>query len=276
MQSKLKIQEIQVKSILTNSKLPEADYVINPYTGCMHACPYCYAVFIKRFTNHKEKWGEFVDVKINAPEILEKEIRKAKPGNVLLSSVTDAYHPIERKYKITRKILEILLQHQFPISILTKSDLVLRDIDLLKQFKDAIVGFSFMSFNASYSKEFEPLTSPPERRLEAIRQLNKAGIKTYAFLGPIFPELTTNNLEEIFKKFSELNLEYIFCENLNHKAGTWNEIMQVIKSKYPQLEKPYQEIFFTKNNYWQNIESKCRALAKKYNLKEKIYFHHNN
>src|SRR3989344_6271895 len=182
MQSKLKIQEIQVKSILTNSKLPETDYVINPYVGCMHACPYCYAVFMKRFTNHKEEWGRFVDVKINAPEILEKEIVNAKRGTVLLSSVTDPYHPIEIKYKITRKVLEILLKHQFHTSILTKSDLVKRDIDLLKQFKECEVGFSFLSFDDKHRKDFEPVASSPQRRLDAMKKLKKNGIKIYAFI----------------------------------------------------------------------------------------------
>ena len=131
---KTQIKTIQCKSVLTRSRLPEVDYCINPYVGCLHGCIYCYARFMKRFTGHTEKWGKFIDVKINAPEVLEKELsRSPEKGTVLLGSVTDAYQPIERKYKITRAILEILLKHHFPISILTKSDLVVRDIDLLKK-----------------------------------------------------------------------------------------------------------------------------------------------
>ena len=121
------VKEINAKSVLTKSNLPESDYCINPYVGCLHGCKYCYARFMRRFTGHKEKWGEFLDVKINAPQVLEKELsrKKRKKGRVLLGRVTDAYQPVERKYKITRELLKILLRHQFPVSILTKSDLVL-------------------------------------------------------------------------------------------------------------------------------------------------------
>ena len=269
---KLTVKEIQVKSILTKSRLPEADYVINPYIGCQHSCKYCYARFMKRFTHHKEPWGEFVDVKLNAAAILEKEINKAKPGLILLSSVTDPYHPLERRYKLTREILKILLKHQFPISILTKSDLALRDTDLLKQFKHCEVGFSFMSFNPRYSKDFEPLASPPERRLAAMQTLKQNKISTYAFIGPIFPHIT--NLSEMFPTFKKLKASYVFCENLNHKAGNWQEVFRIIKTRYPLLTKDYQSIFLEKNNYWDRVESGIKELSKQYNLKARVYFHH--
>ncbi len=266
------IREIRAKSILTKSKLPETDYVINPYIGCFHGCVYCYAVFMKRFTNHKEGWGRFVDVKINAPEILEREIKTAKKGTVLLSSVTDAYHPLERKYKLSRKILEILLKHRFPVSVLTKSDLVLRDIDLLKRFDECDVGFSFLSFNDKDRKNFEPFASAPQKRLAAMKILKENGVKTYAFIGPIFPGIT--NLDEMFEKFSELNVGCVFCENFNHKAGTWNGVFDVIKTRYPELAEDYSKIFFTKNSYWTGVENHIKKLSKKFCIETKIYFHH--
>ncbi|MCG2686361.1 radical SAM protein, partial [Candidatus Parcubacteria bacterium] len=131
----MKTALIQCKTLLTKSRLPEADYCINPYIGCSHECVYCYSRFKKRFTGHTEKWGEFVDIKINAPEVLEKQLsRNPKKGVALLGSVTDAYQPVEKKYKITRAILKVLLKYDFPVSVLTKSDLVTRDVDLFKQF----------------------------------------------------------------------------------------------------------------------------------------------
>src|SRR3990172_5539619 len=136
------IREIKAKSILTKSGIPGVDYCINPYVGCSHGCRYCYATFMKKYTGHTEPWGSFVDVKINAPEILQKQLKRAKRGRVLISSVTDAYQPIESKYKLTRQCLEILLQSQFPVDILTKSPLVLRDTDLIKKFKDIEVGIT--------------------------------------------------------------------------------------------------------------------------------------
>ena len=271
---KFQLREIEVKSILTKSKLPETDYVINPYIGCMHSCVYCYAVFMKRFTNHKEPWGRFVDVKINSVKVLEKEIKTAKKGVVLLSSVTDAYHPIEIKYELTREILKILLKYQFPISILTKSDLVTRDLDILTQFKNCNVGFSFLSFDNRHRKDFEPVATPPQKRLEAMKRLKENGIQTYAFIGPIFPFLT--DLTAMFKKFKELKTDFIFCENLNHKAGTWQEISKTIKTKYPELSKKYEGIFFANNEYWIDVENQIIKVANEFDIKTKVFFHHNN
>jgi DNA repair photolyase len=128
------IKEISAKSILSKSKVTA--YTINPYIGCEHGCTYCYARFMKRFTGHKEAWGEFVDAKINAPILLESEIKKKKVGKVWISGMCDPYQPLEKKYELTRKCLEILLKHQWPVTIQTKSNLVLRDIELFKKFKD--------------------------------------------------------------------------------------------------------------------------------------------
>lgn len=149
-----RIKEIEAKSILTKSGIPGVDYCINPYVGCFHACKYCYATFMKRFTGHTEAWGSFVDVKVNAPDVLQKQLKNKVKGRVMVSSVTDAYQPIEAKYKLTRKCLEILLQNQFPVDILTKSPLVLRDLDLIKKFKDIEVGVTITTNDDKIRKVF--------------------------------------------------------------------------------------------------------------------------
>jgi DNA repair photolyase len=138
----MEMREIKAKSILTKSNLPDADYVINPYVGCTHSCIYCYARFMKRFTGHKEEWGKFVDVKINAPELIPEKTLKYKNKFIFLASVTDAYLPLEIKYQLTRKILEKLIPLQPNLGVQTKSDLIIRDIDLLKQFKKCEVGIT--------------------------------------------------------------------------------------------------------------------------------------
>ncbi len=134
------IKEIQAKSILSKSKI--YPYVINAYTGCQHGCSYCYARFMKRTTGHKEPWGEFIDVKINAPDLLKAEINKKKPGRVWVSGVCDPYQPLEAKYKLTRQCLEILMQHKWPVTVQTRSPLVLRDMDIFKEARDWEVGLS--------------------------------------------------------------------------------------------------------------------------------------
>jgi DNA repair photolyase len=183
----LVIQEKRVKSILSKSGIPGVDYCINPYVGCSHGCRYCYATFMKRFTGHTEPWGSFLDVKTNAPEVLHRQMKKAARGHVLISSVTDPYQPVEEKYKLTRRCLEVLLPHQFSVDILTKSPLVLRDLDLLKQFKELEVGITITTDDDEIRKIFEPHAPPIEARIQALKTLSKAGLKTYAFIGPLLP-----------------------------------------------------------------------------------------
>lgn len=181
------IQEIRIKSILSKSGIPGADYCINPYIGCYHGCNYCYATFMRKYTGHMEKWGSFVDVKINAPEVLRRQLRNGTRGNVIISSVTDAYQPIENRYKLTRQCLEVLLEFQIPADILTKSPLVLRDLDLLKRFKDIEVGITITTDNDEIRRIFEPKAPPIETRIDTLKTLYKNGIRTYAFIGPLLP-----------------------------------------------------------------------------------------
>lgn len=181
------IQEIEVKSILSKSGIPGADYCVNPYRGCFHGCRYCYATFMRDYTGHTEKWGSFVDVKINAPEILQRQLKRAVKGNIIISSVTDAYQPIEARYKLTRRCLVVLLEHQFPVDILTKSPLVLRDMDLIKKFKDIEVGVTITTDDETIRKIFEPKAPPIEARITTLKKLHGNGIKTYAFIGPMLP-----------------------------------------------------------------------------------------
>lgn len=181
------IQEIRVKSILSKSGIPGVDYCINPYVGCSHGCRYCYATFMKRYTGHTEAWGSFVDVKMNGPEVLRRQIKKATKGYVMISSVTDPYQPMEAKYKLTRQCLEILLPYQFSLDILTKSPLVLRDTDLLKQFKEIEVGITITTDEEEMRRVFEPHAPPIQARIHALKALYKSGIRTYVFIGPLLP-----------------------------------------------------------------------------------------
>jgi DNA repair photolyase len=181
------IKEKKAASILSKSGIPGIDYCINPYVGCYHGCRYCYATFMRRFTGHGEAWGTFVDVKINAPEVLRREIGRATRGNVLISSVTDPYQPVENKYKLTRQCLEVLLPYQVSLDILTKSPLVLRDLDLIGKFKEAEVGITITTDDDEIRKIFEPHAPPIGARIHALKTLYGKGIKTYAFIGPLLP-----------------------------------------------------------------------------------------
>ena len=181
----MQIKEVKAKSILSTSQV--SDYAMNPYVGCQHACVYCYAKFMKRFTGHKEEWGAFVDVKVNAPELLAKEILKKKVGRVWISGVCDPYQPLERKYRLTRTCLEILVRNDWPIMVQTKSPLVLRDIDILKQGSDIEVGFTITTADERMRKIFEPGAPPIEKRVAVLKALRAEGIKTFAMIAPLLP-----------------------------------------------------------------------------------------
>jgi DNA repair photolyase len=183
----MKVKEILVKTVLTKTAIPGFDYCINPYIGCGHGCRYCYASFMKRFTGHLEPWGEFVDVKVNAAYLLRKQLKRAGHGVVALSTVTDPYQPAEKKYQLTRKCLEALLDAQLSVNLLTRSPLCLRDMDLFKRFKRIEVGFSITTHDEGIKKIFEPCSPSILSRVKALRVLRQEKIGTYAFIGPTLP-----------------------------------------------------------------------------------------
>ena len=169
----MKIREIKAKNILSKSQI--YDYALNPYVGCQHNCVYCYARFMKRFTGHKERWGEFVDVKINAAELLANEIKKKKIGRVWISGVCDPYQPLEKRYMLTKRCLDILVENGWPFTVLTKSPLVLRDIEALKRLNDTEVGFTITTADEKIRKIFEPGRHHQSRGLRPWRIFTQKG-----------------------------------------------------------------------------------------------------
>ncbi|MEM3462246.1 MAG: radical SAM protein [Candidatus Bathyarchaeia archaeon] len=179
------VREKRAKTILSESKVHE--YTINPYVGCEHGCTYCYARFIRRFTGHREAWGDFVDVKVNAIGLLEREVGRKRIGRVWISGICDPYQPIEEKYQLTRGCLRILSRHGWPATIQTKSPLVLRDLDLLRAFKGLEVVFTVTTADDGIRKIFEPKAPSIEDRIRALERLSSEGIGTCAMIAPILP-----------------------------------------------------------------------------------------
>jgi len=271
---KLAIKEITVKEIVVKSNLPKAPFVANPYTGCHFGCVYCYADFMRRWSGHKEEWGEFVDVKSNAPDLLERKNHGDK--DILFSSVTDAYQPVESRYKLTRRLLEkfSVEDPQPKISILTKSALVSRDVDILAKFKDCTVGFSFSTLDDRVRKLIEPVTPPVIKRIEAVKKISEAGIKMYIFISPIMPYLT--NIKEIFKVFRPFT-NYFMFENLNVRPNLWKRIKPALNKIDPSLISKYEKIYFTKNGrseYWEPIRQEIYRICEEGKCTPKLFFHH--
>jgi len=207
------VREILSKTVMTKTAIPGLDYCINPYVGCGHGCRYCYATFMKRFTGHPEPWGEFIDVKMNAPRVLRRQLRRAKPGLVSLSTVTDPYQPVERRYQITRKCLEVLLEYQFSVSILTRSPLCLRDLDLFKQFKTIDVGLSITTHDEEIRKIFERNSPSIASRIEALKILHAEKVSTYAFIGPMLPLDPTKLVERLKDSVDEVLIDRMNYSN---------------------------------------------------------------
>lgn len=243
------IREIQTNNYISTTKLPVSDYAVNPYVGCSHKCMYCYAEFMRRFTgHHNEIWGDFVDVKLCDKKI---NIEKLSGSRIFIGSVTDPYMPCEAKYKITRSILKQLINCDAMIDMQTKSSLVTRDIDILRQIPNIKVGFSICTLDDNFRKGVEPCAGRIEDRVKALKQLHDAGIHTYIFMSPMFPGIT--DFKAVIRHTSEITDEYWF-ENLNLRAGYRTRVLNFIQENYPELMPLYDEIYRKKNmDYWEQL-----------------------
>ena len=257
-----------VKTMVVKSNLPASDYVVNPYVGCPHQCMYCYASFMKRFTQHKEPWGSFLDVK--EFETMGKSDLTGKV--VLISSVTDAYNPYEKKYQLMPDILNNLDLRNANIEILTKSSLVLRDVNLLKKLKNIKVGISMNTLDDTFRKRVEPAASSVKERLRTLKELKENTIPTYLFVAPIFPEIT--NVAQIVKETEGFVDEYGF-ENLNLSGNEKRQVMNLIANYYPEKQYIYEKIYENGDeHYWDKVEKDIENLFLNKEKRVNLYFYH--
>lgn len=267
----MEIQEriIETKDYITKSNLPASDYVINPYVGCPHGCKYCYACFMKRFTKHEEQWGTFIDIKHCSKPINKN---KLKDKTVFLSSVTDCYNPFEEKYCITRGILQQLLDVDCVLNISTKSALILRDIDLLKQFKNLTVSMSINTLDENFKNDMDNASSISDR-LRTLKNLHENGIYTVLFMSPIFPQIT--NFREIIECSYSFIDEYWF-ENLNLRGQYKTTILSYIAEKYPQYMKLYENIYLKgqQSAYWDDLADEIERYCNEHTIKHTNFFYH--
>ncbi len=253
------IKTVKTKNIMTKSTLPVGGYSVNPYIGCTHGCKYCYASFMKRFTGHDEPWGTFLDVKC-WPEIKNPE--KYKGQKIVIGSVTDGYNPQEAYFKNTRHILEQLKGSDAEILICTKSDLVVRDLDLLKSLGKVTVSWSINTLDEKFREDMDCAVSI-QRRLAAMKQVYDAGIRTVCFISPVFPGIT--DFEAIFEKVKN-QCDLVWLENLNLRGSFKQSIMNYIRDNYPDLVPLYNAIYNKKDRtYFQLLEKKAEQMAKQNN-----------
>ena len=281
-----KINEITAKSILNKSGLPASDWDINPYNGCQFGCMYCYAAQIARWHHPGEEWGSFLDVKINAPELLKIELEKLEIkfnkkdfGFIFFSSITDPYTGLEAKYQLTRKCLEVLADFGYEggIGIQTKSPLVLKDIDILKRLKNVQVGFTVTTLDDKVSRFLEVAAPPVSARIQAIKELTAAGISTYAFIGPILPHFV-NSQKEINQLLDELQsagVTEVWFEHINLSSKIKARLFEYLKIEAPELIPEFEKA--DNREYRDQLNKVIFECLKGRNLKlglNKIIYHH--
>jgi len=270
--SQPRVQEVECKSALVKSGI--CDYALNCYMGCQHACVYCYARFASRFKHPRQPWGSFVDVKVNAPEVLRRQLsrRRAYPGTVFVSSVCDGWQRLEQKYRLTRACLKPLLDSGFELHILTKSHLVTRDFDILAGRDRVILGVTITCADESLRRLLEPHASPTAQRIEVLREAARARIATYGFIGPLLPGLTDSaqNIEALVAALAETQVQYVYADRLNLRWGVWPALSAWLKRHRPELFDDVRTHLFTEEGqrrYEQELGRRLRAAARKYGLK---------
>lgn len=283
---KLKIQEIEAKSMIVASKLPDADYVVNPYTGCEFGCLYCYASFMGRFVNESfDNWGNYLYVKKNAVEVFEMDLKRwgsdKRKASIFLSSVTDAYQGAEKKYRLTRGILEILVREGYPgvVSILTKSPLILRDIDLLNRLPKPDVGMTVTTTDDSLSRFLEIRAPLASRRFDTLKKLHDAGVPTYAFVGPLLPHFRyrPDLLDELFARLAETEVQNVYIEHMNLKPYIKERLWSTLQKESAEIQEVYCEA--STKIHREALDDIVADLIKKYGFKlrlNEVLYHNKN
>lgn len=292
-------REIEVKSVLNKSKRRDSwfldDYTFNPYSSCGFNCLYCYI----RGSKYGSNLEETLSVKVNAIELLDKQLsRRAKNGQygfIVVSSATDPYQKIEKDYKLTRRALEIILKYRFPVHIITKSDLVSRDYDLLKSIdqqavlpseltslgRGTIISFSFSTLDDRVNKIFEPGATLPSARLSALQNTLQNGFLSGVSLMPLLPYIsdTKENLHSMFNRFHETGAHYVMPATITlfgqGKADSKVLMLHAIAKHFPELLEKYQRFFRSNHEmppYYRNaFYKKMKELSTKFEIPDRIF-----
>jgi DNA repair photolyase len=272
-------EAITSKSLLNLVKAPSLpfNYSINPYRGCQHGCSFCYARATHSFLGAEtdDTFQHLIFIKENASEILEKQLERAfrskggvhKLGHIAIGTATDPYQPIEAKAMLTRACLEVLARYDVPVSITTRSPLVLRDIDLLKQFSEITVNLSINTFDENIWRSLEPATPHPMKRMETVEALNAAGIRAGVFLAPILPYLTDSydQLKCIIEESAKHKASFVMSSflRLSHsEVKVW--FFRTLEDAFPHLIKRYAALFagsgYVPNSYREPIKTQIAEL----------------
>ena len=266
------VRETRCKTILNRTSI--SDYSLNCYTGCTHGCIYCYARFMQRFHPHPEPWGEFVDVKVNAVEVLKRQLQQMRPGEVFVSSACDGWQPIENSRRLTRACCELLMRNGFQVNVLTKSSLILRDLDVFSGHQ-AQIGITLTTLDESLSKLWEPGSSIIEERFHVIEEAHRKGLRTAVMFGPLLPFLSDGpeSIDDLFQKAADLRIDVIWVDALNARPRVWPSVSRLLNKKFPELLSSYRAVLFEHSEreaYLNQLRSYIIRAAKKFRLTDRL------
>jgi len=266
------VREVACKSVLNRCAI--SDYSLNCYTGCAHGCAYCYARFMQRFHPHPEPWGAFVDVKHNAGEVLQRQVRRARPGAVFMSSACDGWQPIEAEYRLTRRCCAILLEHGFRVNALTKSSLILRDMDVFAGH-NARIGVTVTTLDEELRALWEPGAGTVAERFEVIAAARSAGLETGVMFGPLLPYLSDNQdaVQALFEWAGDAGVDTIWVDALNPRPKVWESVKGLLNRKFPDLCESYRRILFSprvREAYLRSVRERIDRASKKLHLADRV------
>jgi DNA repair photolyase len=266
------VREIVCKTILNRSGL--SDYSLNCYTGCTHRCVYCYARFMQRFHPHEEAWGSFVDVKVNAVEALKRQLRRARPGSVFVSSACDGWQAIEAERRLTRRCCELLLERGFRLHLLTKSELIRRDFDLFRK-GSVRVGITLTTLDERLRELWEPGAAGVDPRCRVIEEARRAGLETSVMFGPLLPFLSDSqeDIDAMLTRAGDLGVDAIWIDALNPRPRVWHAVADLLRAEFPELLPRYQRILFDRpcrTDYLGELRARVDRAARRASLTDRV------
>ena len=280
----LEYQPIECKTLLHHHDTGYLPYHwdVNIYRGCAHSCPYCFARYSHEYLGYRDPldFEQRILVKVNAPQVLDRELGSAKWRGELvnLSGVSDPYQPAEKKFGLTRQVLEVMLKHRNPTILGTKSDLILRDLDLLSRLSETTfccVAVTITTLDEDLRKQLEPFSPPASRRIDVLKKLKEAGVATGLLATPIFPYLTDNqhSLEDLVRTAAECDVDFFVAGVLSLKSSARQRFMPFLKQQFPKLYPKYRQLYrgwSAPKEYSRGVHERVRLLQEKYGVSHDI------
>ncbi len=270
--NKLSVRTRQCRSALNRTGIPGADYCVNPYLGCSHNCLYCYASFVLKYAGISEPWGTFVEAKINLPDVLKRQAQK--PATVLLGTVCDPYQPAEMKFQLSRQALMILGTRGYAVEVMTKSVLILRDLDLLIRFLGFSVELTVTTLNGKAARAFEPGAPAPKLRLQAIKQLIRAGVQTTVFIGPLLPGISDSSkqIQELLLAVKDAGARRVLFDKLNYLNSKIGRLRSVVETEFPETASAWNLALTSPERYSAALRDRIRQALADSGLEGRIIF----